>query len=112
MAEAVLAFEEIRRKISSATLVEMNKTLIYDDVGIALMTHALEMCATHFEMNAQKINASSSVNFITTRLSQTKLAPMLDWNGTGGGFVQKPDAVFQMFFNAWRFKILQVKCLS
>ena len=100
MAEAVLAFQEIRRKISSATLVEMNKTLIYDDVGIALMTHAMEMCATHFNMDAQKINASSSVNFITTRLSKTHLAPMLDWNGTGGGFVQKPDAVFQMFFDA------------
>jgi hypothetical protein len=100
MAEAVLAFQEIRRKISSATLVEMNKTLIYDDVGIALMTHAMEMCATHFGMDAQKINASSSVNFITTRLYKTKLAPMLDWNGTGGGFVQKPDAVFQMFFDA------------
>jgi len=98
MTEAVLAFQEIRRKLSSATLVEMNKTLIYDDVGIALMTHALELCAKHFEMDAQKINASSSVNFITTRLDKTELAHMLDWNGTGGGFVQKPDAVFQMFY--------------
>ena len=43
MDEAVAAFDVLRNKIGGATLVDMNKTLIYDDVGIALMQYALEL---------------------------------------------------------------------
>jgi len=58
MDEAVAAFDDLRNKIGGATLVDMNKTLIYDDVGIALMQYALELCAKHFSMSALKVNAS------------------------------------------------------
>ena len=98
MSEAVLAFEAVRRQIAAANLLEMNKTLIYDDVGIAIMAHALDLCAKQLALEAHKINASSSVNFITTRLESTPLSKQLDWNGTGKGFVQKPDAVFQILY--------------
>ena len=100
MDEAVAAFESVRQQIGGATLVDMNKTLIYDDVGIAIMQHALELSAKHFQMQAQKVNASSSVNFITTLLSATALNDMLDWNGSGKGFVQKPDAVFELTYSS------------
>jgi len=94
----VLAFETVRRQIAAANLVEMNKTLIYDDVGIAIMTHALDLCAKQLALEAHKINASSSVNFISTRFESTLLNKQLDWNGTGQGFVQNPDAVFQIMY--------------
>ena len=58
MDEAVVAFDALRNKIGGATLVDMNKTLIYDDVDIALMQYALELCAKHFSMSALKVNAS------------------------------------------------------
>jgi len=91
---AVDAFNALRRKLAPATLVDMNKTLIYDDVGITPMEHALQLCAAHFELGAQKINVSSSVNFISTLLHKTPLVHMLNWNTTGQGIVQKPDTVF------------------
>jgi len=100
MDEAVAAFDAVRRQIGGATLVDMNKTLIYDDLGIAIMQYALELCAKHFKMQAQKVNASSSVNFITTLLSTTPLNDQLDWNGSGKGFVQKPDAVFELSYTS------------
>jgi len=98
MDEAVAALDGVRMQIGGATLVDMNKTLIYDDVGIAIMQYALELCAKHFKMQAQKVNASSSVNFITTLLSTTPLSDQLDWNGSGKGFVQKPDAVLELSY--------------
>ena len=100
MDEAVAAFDAVRRQIGGATLVDMNKTLIYDDVGIAIMQYALELCAKHFKMQAQKVNASSSVNFISTLLSTTPLSDQLDWNGSGKGFVQKPDVVFELSYTS------------
>ena len=87
MDEAVAAFDALRNKIGGATLVEMNKTLIYDDAGIALMQYALELCAKHFDMTALKVNARSLMNFITTLLDTTALIDMLDWNGAGKIFV-------------------------
>ena len=98
MEESLAAFSALRMKIAGATLVDMNKTLIYDDVGIAIMQYALELCGAHFEMEVHKINASSSVNFISTLLDTLPIHDMLDWNGSGKGFVQKPDAVFQISF--------------
>jgi len=100
MDEAVAALDGVRMQIGGATLVDMNKTLIYDDVGIAIMQYALELCAKHFKMQAQKVNASSSVNFITTLLSTTPLSDQLDWNGSGKGFVQKPDAVLELSYTS------------
>ena len=37
MSDAVFAFQDMRRKISSATLVEINKTLIHNDFFIAFI---------------------------------------------------------------------------
>ena len=100
MEESLAAFVAVRMKIAGATLVDMNKNLIYDDVGIAIMQYALDLCAAHFNMEVQRVNASSSVNFISTLLNTLPISDMLDWNGSGKGFVQKPDAVFQISFAA------------
>jgi len=100
MEESLAAFTAMRMKIAGATLVDMNKTLIYDDVGLAIMQYALDLCGSHFKMEVQKVNASSSVNFITTLLDKLPISDMLDWNGSGKGFVQKQDAVFQISFAA------------
>jgi len=100
MEESLAAFTAMRMKIAGATLVDMNKTLIYNDVGIAIMQYALDLCGAHFQMEVQKVNASSSVNFITTLLDKLPINDMLDWNSSGKGFVQKLDAVFQISFAA------------
>ena len=97
MAGLVRSFEDARNSIDVAHLIDMNASLIYNNVGIAMMEYAMKLVATA-SFAAVKVNESSQKNFIETLLKQTALRKMLNWNASGRGNVQKPDAVFQIAF--------------
>lgn len=97
MAKLVPSFEDARKLIDVAHLIHLNATLMYDDVGIAMMEYAMTLVQTA-SFAAVKVNESSLNNFIETLLKTTALRKMLNWNGSGQGTVQKPDAVFLITF--------------
>ena len=75
----MLSFEDTRNSIDVAHLIDLNASLIYDDVGITMMEYMIELVQTA-SFVAVKVNESSQRNFIETLLKTTVLRKMLNWN--------------------------------
>jgi len=86
MENSVVSFEKARASIDVAHLIDLNVSLIYDDISITMMEYAYLMKimkTTSFA--AVKVNESSQKNFIEMLLKQTSLLKMLNGNASGKG---------------------------
>mmetsp|Transcript_50459 Transcript_50459/g.74070 ORF Transcript_50459/g.74070 Transcript_50459/m.74070 type:complete len:195 (+) Transcript_50459:606-1190(+) len=86
MANSVVSFEEALASIDVAHLINLNTSLIYEDVGITMMEYVYFMKIMKTTSCAVvKVNESSQKNFIETLLKQTSLRKMLNGNASGKG---------------------------